>query len=81
MTRTAVDNMEIQARAGEVTEVTTVVEVIAEAAGMTEAAAYTMPGATVAATEIIKAAEATTGEVTSGTVGSGAATVGVTTIE
>jgi hypothetical protein len=49
MTRTAVDNMEIAARAGEATEVTAVVEVIAGAAGMTEAAAYTTAGAAVAA--------------------------------
>ena len=49
MTRTAVDNMEIAARAGEVTEVMAVVEVIAGAAGMTEAAAYTTAGAAVAA--------------------------------
>jgi hypothetical protein len=45
MTRTAVDNMEIAARAGETTEVSAVVEAIAGASGMTEAAAYTTAGA------------------------------------
>mmetsp|Transcript_78506 Transcript_78506/g.157007 ORF Transcript_78506/g.157007 Transcript_78506/m.157007 type:complete len:233 (+) Transcript_78506:1556-2254(+) len=49
MTTTAVDNMEIAARAGEATQVTAVVEAIAGAAGMTEAAAYTTAGAAVAA--------------------------------
>ena len=49
ITRTAVDNMEVAARAGEATDVTAVVEVIAVTAGMTEAAAYTTAGAAVAA--------------------------------
>jgi len=49
MTRTAVDNMEIATRAGEATEMMAVVEVIAGAAGMTEAAAYTTAGVAVAA--------------------------------